>query len=71
MSEYKMKPIWYFVGMILLAMGGIIFLYGIYSLINPPEVKKVLADMHPDIWWGLVMILFGGFMFWKSRKQNV
>lgn len=71
MSEYKMKPIWYFVGMILLAMGGIIFLYGIYSLINPPEVKKVLADMHPDIWWGLVMILFGGFMFWKSRKQSV
>ena len=71
MSEYKMKPIWYFVGMILLAMGGIIFLYGIYSLINPPEVKKVLADMHPDIWWGLVMILFGGFMFWKSWKQSV
>lgn len=71
MSEYKMKPIWYFVGMILLAMGGIIFLYGIYSLINPPEVKKVLAETHPDIWWGLVMILFGGFMFWKSRKQSV
>ncbi len=66
-----MKPIWYFVGMILLIMGGIIFLSGIYFLFNPPEVEKVLADTHPDIWWGLVMLLFGGIMFSKSRKLNV
>lgn len=66
-----MKPIWYFVGMILIVMGGIIFLSGIYFLINPPEVEKVMADIHPDIWWGFIMILFGGIMFWKSKKQNV
>ena len=71
MSENKMKPIWFFVGMILLVMGGIIFLSGIYNLINPPTVKTVLANTHPDIWWGAVMIIFGGIMYLKTRKMTV
>lgn len=66
-----MKPIWYFVGLILLVMGVIILLTGIYQLINPPERTTVLSNIHPNIWWGAVMILFGGFMFWKTRKQTV
>lgn len=71
MSESKMKPIWFFVGLILLAIGGIIFLNGIYLLFNPPVVKTVLSEMHPDIWWGALMAVFGGFMFLKTRKQLV
>ncbi len=71
MSEHKMKPIWYFVGLILMVMGGLIFLSGIYNLLYPPAVKKVLANIHPDIWWGGIMVLFGGFMFLKNRKQSV
>jgi len=66
-----MKPIWFFVGLILLTMGGIIFLSGIYQLFNPPAIKKVLAETHPDIWWGIIMILFGGFMYWKARKVTI
>lgn len=71
MTEGKMKPIWFFVGLILLVMGIIIFLSGIYNLINPPAVKTVLANTHPDIWWGGVMIIFGGLMSLKTRKQTV
>ncbi|MHB8931490.1 MAG: hypothetical protein ACYC5R_12915 [Melioribacteraceae bacterium] len=63
-----MKPIWYFVGLILLTMGGIIFLSGIYLLIDPPAVKTVLSETHPDIWWGAVMILFGLLLYMKNRK---
>jgi divalent metal cation (Fe/Co/Zn/Cd) transporter len=66
-----MKPIWYFVGLILLVMGGIILLTGIYQLINPPERTTVLSNIHPNIWWGAVMLLFGGILFWKTRKQTV
>jgi divalent metal cation (Fe/Co/Zn/Cd) transporter len=66
-----MKPIWYFVGLILIVMGGIIFLSGIYQLINPPEVKKVLSETHPAVWWGAVMFIFGGIMFLKTRKETV
>jgi FtsH-binding integral membrane protein len=71
MTELKMKPIWYFVGLILLVMGGIIFLSGIYNLFNPPAVKTVLANTHPDIWWGAIMVVFGGGMFLKTKNQTV
>ena len=52
MSEHKMKPIWYFVGLILLVMGGLILITGIYQVINPPERITILAETHPNIWWG-------------------
>jgi divalent metal cation (Fe/Co/Zn/Cd) transporter len=71
MSEKKMRPIWFFVSLILMVMGGIIFLSGIYNLINPPVVKTVLANTHPDIWWGGVMIVFGGLIYFKTRNQTV
>ena len=71
MTEQKMKPIWYFVGLILLIIGCIIFLTGIYQLINPPLEKTVLAETHPDIWWGIVIAVFGGIMFFKTRKETV
>ncbi|MFA7228588.1 MAG: hypothetical protein WC061_06085 [Melioribacteraceae bacterium] len=71
MSEAKMKPIWFFVGLILIVMGGIIFLSGIYQLIYPPEVKTVLAETHPAIWWGALMFLFGGILYFKTRKETV
>ena len=66
-----MKPIWFFVGLILFVMGGIIFLSGIYNLFYPPIAKTVLASTHPDIWWGAVMIIFGGLMYLKTRKETV
>ncbi len=70
MSEHAMKPIWYFVGLILAIIGTLIMLSGIYHLISPPEVKTVLSDLHPDIWWGAVMILFGGTMYLRSRNPS-
>jgi divalent metal cation (Fe/Co/Zn/Cd) transporter len=71
MTEHKMKPIWYFVGLILMVMGGLIFLSGIYNIIRPPVVQTVLAYTHPDLWWGALMIVFGGIMYIKTRKQSV
>ena len=71
MSEHAMKPIWYFVGLILLVLGSIILLSGVYELINPPIVKTKLAELHPNLWWGAVMVVFGSVMFLKTRKGTV
>ena len=68
MTEHAMKPIWYFVGLILMIMGGLITASGVYHLINPPATKTVLSEIHPDIWWGVLMIIFGGTMYAKTRK---
>jgi len=70
-GEKDMKPIWFFVGLILLAMGGLIFLTGIYLLIVPSARETVLSNIHPNIWWGIIMMVFGGIMFIKTQKQTV
>ncbi len=60
MTENKqMKPIWFFVGLILLIVGGIIFATGIYLYLNPESAKTVLANTYPNLWWGGIMMFFG------------
>ena len=66
-----MKPIWYFVGIILMVIGGIITITGIYHLFVPSANKTVLGYTHPDIWWGALMVIFGCIMFFKTRKDTV
>jgi hypothetical protein len=70
MSEQGMKPIWYFVGLIVLVIGGLIFCSGIYLLLNPPVVKTVLAELHPNLWWGGVMIIFGTGLYIKMKNKT-
>lgn len=69
MSEHRMKSIWYFVGLLLLIMGGITFVAGIVQAVDPPPVKTVLAEIYPGIWWGAVMLVGGGLMFYYARKE--
>jgi hypothetical protein len=66
-----MKPIWYFVGLILAIMGGIIEIKGILLLIYPSEEKKVLYYLHPDIWWGGIMIIMGLIFIIRNRKIKI
>ncbi|MBD3223205.1 MAG: hypothetical protein GF313_00635 [Caldithrix sp.] len=64
----KMKPIWFFVGLMLVVIGGLILIAGIMHVVSPPEVKTVLQDTHPDIWWGSIMIITGIiFLFIKEK----
>jgi len=70
-SEKKMKPIWYMVGLVLLSMGTIIFLAGIYYLVNPPPVRTTTAHLQPNIWWGALMMAVGGFFVFTNRKATV
>lgn len=69
-ETHHMKSIWYFVGLILLSMGTVIFLMGIYYLFRPREMHTVLSQLHPDLWWGAFMILCGVVFFWLNRKAG-
>ncbi len=64
-----MKPIWYFVGLILTVMGLILVITGIISVFNPPANPKVLSDIHPDIWWGALMVIIG--LIYVIKNKNV
>lgn len=66
-----MKPIWYFVGIALLVIGGLIFLAGVYYWFNPGESQTVLVDLHPNLWWGAFMMSVGGVFIWKNYNVTV
>jgi hypothetical protein len=65
-----MKPIWYFVGLLLTIIGAIITASALYALSHPPAVPKIFADMHPDLWWGLIMLAFG-LLFTILNRRNI
>jgi len=64
-----MKPIWYFVGLILLVIGSILLLTGLYLLISPAETNAVLGELYPNIWWGGLMVVVG--IIYVVKNKNV
>lgn len=68
MSEGKHSlSVWLFIGTLLLIYGVLILGAGMYALFHPPEQKTVLANLHPQIWWGALLIILGAIYTWTFR----
>ncbi len=72
-SEHEEIPIWFFIGSLVLVYGIIIFAVGVYHWARPPQLWS--ADLHPDLWWGLLMIAVGliyGIKYcpFRGRKRS-
>ncbi len=70
MADHKhFISIWLFIGTLLLVYGALIFGSGIYDYFNPPplEQRRVLSELHPQIWWGALMLALGAVYTWKFR----
>ena len=70
-TEQGMRSIWYFVGLIMMIIGIIVFLAGIYELINPEVQKIKLAELHTNIWWGMLIAITGFIFFVKNKNKYV
>jgi predicted membrane channel-forming protein YqfA (hemolysin III family) len=68
--EREMKSIWYFVGLMLLAMGIVVFASGIYYYFSPERNHTVLGQLHADIWWGAIIIAAGAIFFFTNRNAS-
>ena len=66
-----MRPIWYFVGILLVLVGGIICVTGVVQYFLPPDHRPVLADLHTNMWWGAVMVAAGAVFLLANRKKTV
>lgn len=66
-EQKKMRPIWYFVGLVLLTMGVLVLLTGIAMLAFGIKSPTALANLHPNIWWGAIMVVAGAVFFFKNR----
>ena len=58
MSEkHNIIPVWFFVGVLFLVYGVLIFGSGLAEWSHPPNT--VLADLHAPVWWGGLLIVLG------------
>lgn len=68
--HHRMLPVWFFVGILLLAYGVIVLIASL-----SPEGRHstvVLARYHAGIWAGVVLLLLGGFYtlrYWPRRRR--
>jgi hypothetical protein len=73
-ENQTMRPIWFFVGIMLLVTGAIIFLAGLYQAAYPEDAaiagRDIFKDLHPSIWWGGVMMLAGLVYLVVNRKAR-
>lgn len=60
MTEGRIS-IWFFIGLILLIDGVLIFGAGVYHYYYPPNRQVVLSHLHVGIWWGALLTAIGGF----------
>jgi hypothetical protein len=66
----EMKPIWYFVGLMLSTMGAVVLIAGVANYLSPPARVTVLSRLHPELWWGMVMIAAGLIFFFTNRQSR-
>ncbi len=59
MGKERQIPIWFFIGLVLEFYGLLILGTGIYHIFKPAERPVALRQLHPDIWWPLLLITIG------------
>ncbi len=66
-----MRPIWYFVGMVLMIIGAVLVVTGIYYVYNPSPQASAVAYLYPNIWWGGFMLVSGGIFLYTSKDVRI
>lgn len=62
-----MRPIWHFVGLLMIAVGVLLIAAGLYYLVYPSQSSTVLEELHPNLWWGAFMTL-AGIVLWVLNR---
>jgi len=60
--------IWFFIGVLLVLYGGMIFTYGIYEWLSGTYPAGVqLTQLHTPVWWGGLLFVIGMLYVVKFR----
>lgn len=59
--------VWFFIGVTLLIIGLLITSFGLFAFASGVVGTTVLAKLHPELWWGGLLILIGAFYTWRFR----
>lgn len=65
-------PIWFFIGVLLLIYGVMIFGYGVFEWTTGNYAPGVqLTNLHTPVWWGAVLAALGLLYVVKFRPGRV
>jgi len=64
-ENHHIIPVWFFVGVMLLLYGILIFVSGLVEWPHPPAT--VLSNLHAPVWWGALLTVLGGFYCYHFR----
>jgi hypothetical protein len=64
----RMLPVWFFIGVLLLVYGVLILIQGIVEFSHPPDT--VLSNLHPALWWGILLLAIGAIFTLKHRPKK-
>jgi hypothetical protein len=70
-KETHMLPVWFFIGVLLSIYGVIILVMAVLDFNQTSQ--PVLAEYHPGLFGGVLLILLGGFYtfwFWPGRRKK-
>ena len=67
-EKHQIVPVWFFVGVLLLAYGVLIFASGLSEWSDPP--KTVLAELHAPVWWGAILTVIGAAYVLAFRPKG-
>lgn len=59
-------PIWFFVGAILAVYGVLVLAGSIFG----SATNTVLRELHPGLWWGSLMTVFGTLFAWFGWRVH-
>ncbi len=66
-----MRSIWYFVGLIMFAIGLVELAAGIYDLFYPSAKDIKLVNLHANIWWGIIILITGLIYIVKNKNKFI
>ncbi len=67
-EKHEIIPVWFFVGVLFLVYGVLIFASGLAEWSHLPNT--VLAEKHAPVWWGGLMIVLGILYCGKFRPRG-
>jgi len=55
-------------------IGGMFTIFGVilivYGLVSDPAMYERSLGINVNLWWGIVLLLFGATMLWLARPRN-
>ena len=75
-EQEKQVPIWFFIGGLFTIYGVIILGSALFGLLHPPppDQRVQLWSLHADLWWSILMIIFGivyTVRFWPRPGESL